>query len=236
MSYHSNKNEHDFEQFQGDESLNEEHYYEDSFDEFDYHDAGIEEGLGFLEFAGIAALLGAFNSNQSHAEHEEGNSFAMFWFLVFLPFTFPLLVMAMMVIVPFQILKFIFKLLYKVIQACTIAKPERAKPERVKPEKAKPLTTVNSKNVTKQSANNSVVKTTNNSENANVYVIDEIEAIDIKIKKLEQQKQQLNQQTTDSVKDKGLNSAGRGYYYESNSYNIKKNATILAEQATIKYI
>ncbi|WNC70073.1 hypothetical protein RI845_08025 [Thalassotalea nanhaiensis] len=226
MSYHSNNNEHDFEQFQGDEFEIEEHYYEDSFDEFDYHEAGVEEGLGFLEFAGIAALLGAFNSNQNHVEHEEGNSSAMFWFLVFLPFTFPLLVMAMMVIVPYQILKFVFKLLFKVIQACIATKPE----------KAKPLSSVNSKNVTKQSANNYVAKTTKNSVNANVYVIDEMEAIDIKIKKLERQKQQLNQQTTDSVKDQGLNNAGRGYYYESNSYNIKKNATKLAEQATIKYI
>ncbi|WNC70796.1 hypothetical protein RGQ13_11705 [Thalassotalea psychrophila] len=109
MSYHSNNNEHDFEQFQGDEFQNEDYYYEDSFDEFDYHETGVEEGLGFLEFAGIAALLGAFNSNQNHAE---GNSSAMFWFLVFLPFTFPILVMAMMVIVPFRILKFIFKLLW----------------------------------------------------------------------------------------------------------------------------
>ncbi|WP_068546519.1 hypothetical protein [Thalassotalea crassostreae] len=266
MSSQHNPNDEFFsDQLNGGEFDGHEYRYEDSFDEYDYHEAGVEEGLSFLEFAGIAALFGAFSSNRRYTEEEQQASSSMFWFLLFFPITFPLLVMALMVMIPFKIAKFILKLFFSGLSKAVIAMRKPDTP--IKNTVSKSVTRRNqatnafnnkipNQSISKDIANNYVVKnaaTQNKVTKKNVASnkampknesrakastdIDEsIKSIDKQIEKLEQQKEALKQTREHNVKAKNLAEANRVQYYKNTESNMKQNATDLAAKATIKYI
>lgn len=240
----------DYEQF-------DEGYYQDEhdhFDEYDYHEEGADEDSSLLPLLAIGLLL----SNRSRDNDNGQDPFTTFLFFMFLPITFPFLLIKEMLSMVFNIIAFMFKGVFSLIEFIfqSIAVDELKKNDRAKQatnsNKANSNKAKNDANhivINNQQANNyfpkrakTVVKNakskaaTKSTAQSNAESIDTIEEINRQIQTLEQHKQQLKQQAVNRVKSRDLDKADRGHYYENNDANVKQNASKLAEQATITYI
>ncbi|TRX56684.1 hypothetical protein [Thalassomonas sp. M1454] len=221
--------------------------YHDHFDEYDYHEQGVEEESSILPWLAFGLLL------SSRSNNNDKDPLTTFLFFMFLPITFPFLIMKEMAVMALKIVAFLLKGIFKSFEWVFQSMVVDDLKTNVKAKQISKLNKTNSdanhlvikghqannyvaKKYTQvdKSTNSKIVK--NKTLKQNSKYNKSIEEVESEINRLEQYKKQLKQQAVNRIKSRDLNKADRGHYYENNDQNAKQNASKLAEQATIKYI